>query len=93
MLKLFDDETEKNSHEPTAENFKEYFRTKDAYEEEIKQARESMRDALKNIVDKYNLPKKEIAIVEQIRKKEADIELINSIIDGADQDGGWENQS
>lgn len=78
MQKLFEEEKEANSYNP--EHLEEYFRTKIAYEEEIKQARESMRDALKNLIDKYNLPKKEIAIAEQIRKKDADVDLIMDIV-------------
>jgi len=81
MQKLFEDE---KSVSYTLENLEEYFRTKSAYEQEIKDARESMRDALKHIVDKYNLPKTEIAIAEQIRKKSADLDLINEIIDNMD---------
>lgn len=79
MQKLFEDEKPEVTY--TMENLEEYFRTKAAYEEEIKEARESMRDALKNIIDKYNLPKTEIAIAEQIRKKDANIDLINEIVD------------
>ena len=78
MQKLFEEKEETGSYKP--EHLEEYFRTKFAYEEEIKQARESMRDALKDLVDKYNLPKKEIAIAEQIRKKDADVDLIMDIV-------------
>ena len=85
MLKLFDDKKEASKPDPSPENFEEYFRVKDAYEQEIKSARESMRDSLKRIVNKYNLPKKEIAIADQIRKKEADLEVISSILDGVGQ--------
>mgnify|MGYP001331555281 CR=1 FL=1 len=84
MQKLFEDEPKDESPSYTLENLEEYFRTKSAYEQEIRDARESMRDALKHIVNKYKLPKTEIAIAEQIRKKEADLELINEILDGLD---------
>lgn len=82
MQKLFEEETQAATY--TLENLEEYFRTKSAYEQEIKDARESMRDALKNIVDKYGLPKTEIAIAEQIKKKSANLDLINEILDGMD---------
>lgn len=85
IQKLFEKE-EDNVESYDSKHLEEYFRVKSAYEQEIKDARESMRDALKNIIDKYNLPKTEIAIAEQIRKKDANVDLIMDIVSEFDAD-------